>query len=142
MILLDTNVLSEFMRPVPAPPVVTWLDAQPADQVWVSATTRAEIELGVALLPDGQRKLGLQIAASAMFVEEFAGRCLPFDEPAATRYAGIVALRTRLGRPISVEDAQIAAVALAHGLVLATRNRRDFELIEGLSVVNPWLVAP
>lgn len=142
MILLDTNVLSEFMRPAPAPQVVTWLDAQPADQVWVSATTRAEIELGVALLPDGQRKLGLQIAASAMFVEEFAGRCLLFDESAATRYAGIVALRTRLGRPISVEDAQIAAVALAHGLVLATRNTRDFELIEGLSVVNPWLAGP
>ena len=77
-----------------------------------------------------------------MFVEEFAGRCLLFDESAATRYAGIVALRTRLGRPISVEDAQIAAVALAHGLVLATRNTRDFELIEGLSVVNPWLAGP
>lgn len=139
MILLDTNVLSEFMRAVPAPQVVRWLDAQPADRVWVSAITRAEIELGVALLPDGQRKLGLQIAAKAMFVEEFSGRCLPFDEFAATNYATIVALRTQLGRPISVEDAQIAAVALTHGLVLATRNTSDFELIEGLSVMNPWL---
>ncbi|MEF3169463.1 MAG: type II toxin-antitoxin system VapC family toxin [Deltaproteobacteria bacterium] len=139
MILLDTNVLSEFMRPAPAPRVVTWLDAQPVDQVWISAITRAEIELGIALLPDGQRKSGLQMAAMAMFMEDFAGRCLPFDESAATRYAGIVAMRIRLGRPISIEDAQIAAIALAHGLILATRNTGDFESIEGLSVVNPWL---
>lgn len=141
MILLDTNVLSEFMRPTPAPQVVTWLDAQNVDHVWVSAISRAEIELGIALLPDGQRKLGLQMAASAMFREDFAEHCLPFDESAATAYAGIVALRTRLGRPVSVEDVQIAAIALARGLVLATRNTRDFELIEGLSVVNPWLAS-
>ena len=142
MILLDTNVLSEFMRPVPAVQVVAWLDAQASEQVWVCAVTRAEIELGVALMPDGQRKLGLQMAARAMFAEEFAGRCLPFDEPAATCYASIVALRTRRGRPINVEDAQIAAIALAHGLMLATRNERDFELIEGLAVVNPWQAVP
>ena len=142
MILLDTNVLSEFMRPAPAAQVVAWLDAKASEQVWVCAVTRAEIELGVALLPDGQRKLGLQMAARAMFFEDFAGRCLPFDEQAAVCYADIVASRTRLGRPISVEDAQIAAIALAHGLSLATRNERDFELIEGLSVLNPWQVAP
>lgn len=142
MILLDTNVLSEFMRPAPAVQVVALLDAQVSDQVWVCAVTRAEIELGVALMPDGQRKLGLQTAARAMFAEEFAGRCLPFDEQAATFYASIVALRARLGRPISVEDAQIAAIAQSHGLMLATRNERDFELIEGLSVVNPWQAVP
>lgn len=127
------------MRPAPAPLVVTWLDAQNVDHVWVSAISRTEIELGIALLPDGQRKLGLQMAACAMFRGGFRRRCLPFDESAATAYAGIVSLRTRLGRPVSVEDAQIAAIALARGLVLATRNTRDFELIEGLSVVNPWL---
>ena len=138
MILLDTNVLSEFMRPAPAKEVVAWLDAQVSEQVWVCAVTRAEIELGVALMPDGQRKLGLQQTAEAMFAEEFVGRCLSFDGPAAAFYARIVALRTRLGRPISVEDAQIAAIALACGLVLASRNERDFELIDGLSVVNPW----
>ncbi len=142
MILLDTNVLSEFMRPAPSTQLVTWLDAQPVGQVWVSAITRAEIELGVALLPDGERKRGLHMAASAMFREEFAGRCLPFDESAATSYASVVALRARLGRPISVEDAQIAAIALVRGLVLATRNTRDFELIEGLRVVNPWVGGP
>lgn len=138
MILLDTNILSEFMRPVPSARVVSWLDAQPPDQVWVSAVTLAEIELGIALIPEGQRKSGLQLAARAIFAEDFAGRCLPFDEYAATYYASVVALRTRLGRPVSVEDAQIAAIALAHGLVLATRNERDFELIEGLEILNPW----
>jgi toxin FitB len=138
MILLDTNILSEFMRAAPSAQVVAWLDAQAADQIWVSAVTLAEIELGIALMPEGQRKSGLQMAAKAMFAEEFVGRCLPFDEYAATCYASVVVLRTRLGRPISVEDAQIAAIALAHGLMLATRNERDFELIEGLAVVNPW----
>ena len=138
MILLDTNVLSEFMRPTPSAQVVAWLDAQATDQVWVSAVTLAEIELGIALMPDGQRKLGLQMAAKAMFAEDFAGRCLPFDKDAATWYANVVALRTRLGRPISVEDAQVASIALAHGPMLATRNERDFDFIEGLAVVNPW----
>ena len=138
MILLDTNVLSEFMRAEPAVQVVAWLDAQLSDQVWVCAITRAEIGLGLALMPEGQRKQGLQRVAESMFTEEFSGRCLPFDESAAQRYAAIVAVRTRFGRPISVEDAQIAAIALVHGLTLATRNERDFELIEGLSLINPW----
>lgn len=138
MILLDTNILSEFMRPRPAPQVVTWLDAQPAEQVWVSAITRAEIGLGIALLPDGQRKQGLQKAANALFLEDFASRCLAFDETAAQAYAEIVALRIRCGRPMSVEDGQIASIALVHGLTLATRNTRDFEEIEALSLFNPW----
>lgn len=142
MILLDTHVLSECMRPVPAAPVVAWLDAQAAGQVWVCAISRAEIEWGVALLADGRRKLALGMAAEGMFAEDFAGRCLSFDEQAASRYATIVSARTRLGRPVSVEDAQIAAIALAHGMTLATRNERDFEAIDGLSVVNPWRAAP
>ncbi|MDE2123491.1 MAG: type II toxin-antitoxin system VapC family toxin [Betaproteobacteria bacterium] len=142
MILLDTNVLSECMRPVPSAPVVAWLDAQAAGQVWVCAISRAEIELGVALLADERRKLALGMAAEAMFAEDFSGRCLSFDEQAASQYAAIVSARTRLGRPVSMEDAQIAAIALAHGMTLATRNERDFEAIDGLSVVNPWRAAP
>lgn len=138
MILLDTNVLSECMRPAPSAAVLAWLDAQPAERLWVCAVTRAEIELGLALMPEGQRKLGLQAAARAMFGEDFAGRSLPFNDQAATLYANIVAARTQLGRPISVEDAQIAAIALAHGLRLATRNERDFASIAGLTVLNPW----
>lgn len=137
-VLLDTNVLSEFMRPAPSPAVVRWLDEQASHDIWICAISRAEIELGVALLPHGKRQQGLARAASAMFDEDFAGHCLAFDEAAASRYVGIVAARTQAGRPVSVEDAQIAAIALAHGLVLATRNIRDFLGIDGLVVVNPW----
>lgn len=138
MILLDTNVLSEFMRVAPEPVVVTWLDGQPPDTVWVCAINRAEIELGIALLPEGQRKQGLSLKAQIMFEEDFAGRCLPFDAAAASTYAHIVATRTRAGSPISVEDAQIAAIALTNRFVLATRNVHDYKQIDGLDVHNPW----
>lgn len=141
MILLDTNVLSEFMRPQPAMQVVAWLYEQPAGEVWISAISRAEIELGLALMPPGKRQAALARAAGAMFDEDFAGRCLPFDEAAAVHYARIVSARMQAGRPISVEDAQIAAIALARGMVLATRNTADFERIEGLDLVNPWIGA-
>lgn len=138
-ILLDTNVLSEFMRSRPASQVVAWLDAQAAHALHVSAVAQAEIALGLALMPAGKRQAGLAAAAQAMFDEDFAGRCLPFDAVAATHYARIVAARTRMGRPVSVEDAQIAAIALAQGLRLATRNTADFEGIEGLRVIDPWV---
>jgi toxin FitB len=138
VILLDTNVLSEFMRPRPSAGVVSWLDAQSAGEVYTSAISRAEIEVGLMLMSPGKRQEALSQAARAMFDEEFAGRCLPFDEDAARHYARIVSARTRAGRPISVEDAQTAAIALTHRMPLATRNTTDFELIDGLEVVNPW----
>ncbi|MHB0981672.1 MAG: PIN domain-containing protein [Thermoleophilia bacterium] len=141
MILLDTNVISELMRHSPDQAVVEWVDAQPEYRLYISAVTRAEIELGVELLPEGRRKQALQVAAARMF-GEFHGRCLAFDESAASRYAALVAARMRVGRPISVEDAQIAAMALTAGFVLATRNLGDFKDIAGLSVANPWRDAP
>jgi predicted nucleic acid-binding protein len=137
MILLDTNVLSELMRREPDPVAMAWVDAQPRPQLHISAVTRAEIELGIALLPEGRRKQGMQTAVKRVFAE-FSGRCLAFDETAASRYGGLVAARVRAGRPISVEDAQIAATALAGGFVLATRNVGDFAAIDGLSLVNPF----
>lgn len=139
MKLLDTNVLSEFMRPQPAEAVTAWLDRLPPEQAWVCAVSRAEIALGLALMPAGKRQAALARAAQAMFEEDFAGRCLPFDEQAALRYAAVVAQRMRAGRPISTEDAQMAAIALAHNLTLATRNVSDFEGIDGLKIINPWL---
>ncbi len=135
--LLDTNVLSEFMRPQPDEAVTAWLDRQSVEQVWTSAISRAEIALGLALMPQGKRQVALARAAQAMFEEDFGGRCLPFDECAIS----VVAQRARAGRPISTEDAQIAAIALANQLTLATRNVPDFEGIEGLVVVNPWCAA-
>ena len=140
MILLDTNVLSELMRPAPEPRVVRWLDACADEDIWVSAVTAAEILLGIQLLPQGRRRDGLAELARRMFEVDFSGRCLPFDAGAAVAYAEIVATRARCGRPISVEDAQIAAIAKAGGLALATRNSKDFAGIEGLTVIDPWIV--
>ena len=142
MNLLDTNVLTEFMRPQPAEAVTAWLNRQPAEQVWTNAISRAEIAQGLALRPASKRQTALAHAAQAMFDEDFMGRCLPFDERAALHYAAIVAQRTHAGRPISTEDAQIAAIALANNLSLATRNVSDFEGIDGLQLANPWLAKP
>ena len=138
MILLDTNVLSELMRLSPEPKVLRWLDSRPAVDIWISAVTVAEIRLGIALLPDGQRKELLAGLAEAMFQEDFSDCCLPFDFSAAAEYASIVATRTRQGRPISVEDAQIAAIARTGDLTLVTRNTKDFSGLDGLILVNPW----
>lgn len=137
MILFDTNVLSELMRPRPHPAVVAWVDAHTAE-AWVSAVTRAEIELGIALLPDGKRREVIASAARRMFEEDFAGRCLPFDCQAAGHFARLVAGRHQIGRPITTQDAQIAAIALANAMPLATRNLGDFEAIAGLALVDPW----
>ena len=138
MILLDTNVLSELMRPTPEPRVVRWLDSCSGDDIWVSAVTEAEILLGVRLLPAGRRRDALADLAGRMFEDVFSGRCLPFDARAAVVYARIVATRTQAGRPISVEDAQIAAIARAGELSLATRNVKDFAGIDDLEIVDPW----
>lgn len=138
MILLDTNVLSELMRAAPEPRVVRWLDTRSGEDIWVSAVTEAEILLGIQLLPKGKRRDGLATLAGRMFEDDFSGRCLPFDAGAAAEYAQIVAIRTRLGSPISVEDAQIAAIARAAGLTLATRNVKDFSGIDGLKIIDPW----
>ena len=137
--VLDTNVLSELMRPHPDARVVAWFAGRAETGFLITAITRAEILLGIELLPPGRRKEALAEAASQMFSEEFDRRCLPFDEQATDIYAGIVAARTRAGQPISTEDAQIAAIALAQGLPLATRNTRDFANIEGLRTLDPWL---
>ena len=137
-ILLDTNVLSELMRPKPSTEVQNWFGRQQNASYFVSAITRAEILLGIALLPPGKRRDSLASAAEQMFNEDFAGRTLPFDGACACEYALLVAERTRRGHSISTEDGQIAATALSHELSLATRNAKDFKDIPGLTVLNPW----
>jgi len=126
------------MRPHPNNGVVTWIDALSDDDVWISAITVGEVRLGLALLPEGRRKQTLIGLAEEMFQEEFFEKCLPFDYQAAEVYAQIVSSRSRQGRPIAVEDAQIAAIALSVDLKLATRNVKDFLGIEELKLVNPW----
>jgi predicted nucleic acid-binding protein len=137
-ILLDTNVLSELMRPKPSSEVQNWFGQQQNTSYFVSAITHAEILLGIALLPPGKRRDSLASAAEQMFNEDFAGRTLPFDGACAAEYALLVAERTRRGHSISTEDGQIAATALSHDLSLATRNGKDFKGIHGLTVLNPW----
>lgn len=139
-LLLDTNVLSELMRPIPDQAVVQWLDAQPTAEIYISSITVAEIQLGIALLPAGRRRNRLQALSQSLFELDFAGRCLPFDSAAASSYASLSAERSKAGRAISVEDAMIAAVALVNGLALVTRNTRDFEAIKDLNLINPWSV--
>ena len=137
MIVLDTDVLSEFMRVEPDNQVLAWVDAQPAMQLAISAVTVAEILHGIARLPSGKRKQKLESHAMAMFEEDFAGRILPFDVHAAVEYATLVAACEAKGRTASMADAQIAAVCRVHGAPIATRNVRDFEF-PGLDVINPW----
>lgn len=141
MILLDTNVLSELMRPAPDRRVIRWLDVQSERDVWISAITVAEIRLGISLLPGRRRKSLLMDLAEQVFQEDFTDRCLPFDYDAALAYARVVPERNRQGRPIIVEDAQIAAIALVADLTLVTRNTKDFSGIKGLKLINPWTVA-
>ncbi len=138
MILLDTNVLSEPMRPAPDTRVLAWMDSFAASELWISAVTQAEVKLGVALMPAGRRRSALALKVQALFEEDFAERCLAFDSDAADHYADIVASRVRRGAPISHEDAQIAAIARSHGFSLATRNLRDFAHIEALELLDPW----
>lgn len=136
--LLDTNVLSELMRENPAEAVLDWFALNTQVTMHTSTITQAEILTGIALLPDGKRRTALAIVAEQMFEQDFAGNCHAFDSVAAKNYALIVAGRTRQGQPISTEDAQIAAIALATGLTVATRNIKDFESIDGLKLMNPW----
>src|SRR5436190_22321199 len=111
MIILDTNVLSELMKPSPAAPVVGWVGAQPAASLYTTSVTQAEVLHGLMLLPGGRRRRALEAAATSMFDEEFGGRILGFGTEAAPPYARIASDRRRAGRPISHFDAQIAAIA-------------------------------
>lgn len=137
MFVLDTNVLSEAFRPRPSHRVLEWLDAQPRELLFATAISEAEMLRGVALLPAGRRRSGLDEAARLLFSEDFEGRVLPFDRAAASAYAAIGAERQRIGRPIAPLDAQIAAIAKAHGAAVVTRNVADFTNC-GVDVVDPW----
>ncbi|MFL1516816.1 type II toxin-antitoxin system VapC family toxin [Pseudomonas prosekii] len=139
MIVLDTNVLSEFMRLKPDVKVLAWVDAQPVMELAISAVTVAEILHGIARLPVGKRKQKLEAHAMAMFEEDFAGRIFSFDAHAAVEYATLVANCEANGRAASMADAQIAAICRSHGVPIATRNVRDFAF-SGVEIINPWEV--
>lgn len=137
MIVVDTNVISELMRGEPHPAVVAWVAAQPRALLYTTHINQAEILYGIAALPEGRRRTALAAAAEAMFVEDFAGRILPFEAAAAARYPDIVLPRRRTGHPIEKFDALIAAIALAAGAEVATRDTGGFAGC-GLTVIDPW----
>ena len=137
MIVLDTNVLSEALRPVPEPSVMDWLANQPRASLFTTTVTRGEILYGIRLLSDGKRRRGLWDAAIRIFDTDFADQVLNFDSEAADMYADIAASRRAAGKPISQFDAMIVAMARSRGASLATRNAKDFEDC-GVDVINPW----
>jgi toxin FitB len=137
VIVLDTNVLSEVLKPSPAVRVLEWLAAQPASQLFTTAITQAEILYGLELLPKGKRRSALQLAVRAVFEEDFAGRVLPFDSAAALVFSQIAAARRSMGRPITQLDAQIASIARSRVAVIATRNTADFQDC-GVGIIDPW----
>jgi hypothetical protein len=136
MIVLDTNVVSELMRPSPAPAVLGWLRRQTGSDLYTTAITAAEIRYGIARLPDSRRRGDLARAADEVFAA-FPDQVLPFDDAAASAYADLVARRERLGAPIDGFDGQIAAICHRHRASLATRNTKDFH-DTGLAVTDPW----
>lgn len=137
MILLDTNVLSAVMRADPDRSVVAWLDTQPPESVWTTAITIFEIRFGLELLADSRRRRRLEAAFEQILRDEFEGRVLPFDSPAAEASGTIAARLRREGRPVEIRDVQIAGIAAARRATLATRNVRHFER-SGITLLDPW----
>lgn len=140
MIIIDTNVVSELMRTKPDPAVLAWFAVHAADLLFLTAVSEAELRTGAAILPAGQRRDRLVGAIDAMIDQDFAGRILPFDSPAARCYAEIAATRRTAGKPIMDADCQIAGISRACGAAIATRNVKDFEGC-GVDVINPWNAA-
>ena len=136
MIVVDTNVVSELMRPSPSPQVREWVSVQPPGQLCTTAITVAEIRYGLQRLADGRRKQSLLAAATEVFAA-FSEYIQPFDADAAIWYATIAAHRDRLGLPIDGFDAQIAAICRTRHAALATRNAKDFRET-GIDVIDPW----
>lgn len=137
MIVLDTNIVSELMRAVPAPSVLNWFTDQVPAELYLTAVVEAELRFGVLLLPDSRRKRDLGDALEAMLTEDFYDRILPFDSASARFYAEIASDRQRGGKAVKEADCQIAAIAASRGAALATRNVKDF-LGAGIDILNPW----
>jgi len=136
-LLLDTNVLSEVTRPAPDAGVMTWLARLDEDRTFISVVSIAEIRRGIALLDEGRRRDALTEWLLQALPQRFEQRILPVDEPIALAWGDLMSSAKRQGRGLSAMDGLIAATASAKGLVLATRNVKDFESL-GLDLINPW----
>ena len=140
MIILDTNVISELLRPAPEPKVEHWLSAQEGLNVYLTSISEAELRFGLAIMGNGKHRAALVDAVDRILREDLAGRILPFDSNAAQSFATIAAARRSAGRPIAQADCQIASIARACGATVATRNTPDFEGCE-IDLINPWTAA-
>lgn len=140
MIIVDTNVVSELLRPTPEPRVEGWLAAQDGLDIYLTAISEAELRYGVAIMDNGKRRAALADAIDRILRDDMAGRVLAFDSAAAEAYATIAASRRAAGRPITQADCQIAAIARARGATVATRNTADFEGC-GIDLIDPWAEA-
>jgi toxin FitB len=137
MIVLDTNVISEVIKPDPSAKVIDWLARELPSNIFTTAITQSELLYGIELMPRGKRRAALETAIIKILKEIMGDRILPFDSQAAEVYARIAASRRSIGKPISEPDAQIAAIVHSRGASLATRNIGDFQHC-GIKVVNPW----
>ncbi|MDO4232126.1 MAG: type II toxin-antitoxin system VapC family toxin [Lautropia sp.] len=137
MIILDTNVISEAIRPSPDPHVQAWLKMMPREALFTTVISRAELLYGVALLPNGRRKSDMKEAVLRILDSGLKGHIIDFDSRCADIFAGIAAQRRQQGMPISQADAMIAAIAIARKATLATRNTKDFQGC-GVELINPW----
>ena len=137
MIIVDTNVVSELLRPSPEPRVEEWLAGLDGLDIYLTAISEAELRYGVAIMDNGKRRDGLADAIDRILRDDMAGRVLAFDSAAAEAYATIAASRRSASRPIAQADCQIAAIARARGATVATRNTADFEGC-GVDLINPW----
>ena len=137
MIVLDTNVISEAMRPAPDAAVMAWLRAQPLAEIATTTVCLAEIDYGLCRIPQGRRRKDLEEKLRTFLARGFRDRMLPFDEAAARLYGSIVTTRQGMGRPIDAFDAMIAAIARSRLAAVATRNVADFEGC-GVTVLDPW----
>jgi predicted nucleic acid-binding protein len=137
MIVLDTNVVSEAMKPEPVLAVCNWMDEQAAETLYITSVTVAELLFGVGALPDGQRKQKLAATVEGL-LNLFDGRILPFDTSAAHCYADLAVAARGAGKGFPTPDGYIAAIAVAHGFTVASRDTSAFEAA-GIDVIDPWL---
>lgn len=137
MLILDTNVISEMMKPVPNDFVRAWLNVQISESLYITSITWAELMKGLESMPDGQRKIGLFVALHALRIQIFEDRVLPFDEAAATHYGKLTVVTQRAGQTIGEPDAQIAAIAFDQRMTVVSRDTTPFQAA-GLKVINPW----
>ena len=137
MVVVDTNVLSELMRPTPDTVIASWVGERATSSLHLTAISEAELRFGLAIMPPGRRRDGLTEGLERMLRTGFANRVLPFDSAAASAYAEIAAARRAMGRPMPEADCQIAAIARSRDMAVVTRNVRDFA-DAGIDVIDPW----